>query len=358
MFTVFNHFIKFGFIVTIVIFSSSVFAANLAQDAQVQKFIQSMVSKHGFDKKKLETLFAQVQIKQKILDAISRPAEKSKPWHEYRNIFLKPKRIKQGARFWQKHKDVIAYAHQVYGVAPEIIVAIIGVETFYGRLQGNYRVMDALSTLGFKYPKRSKFFLGELELFLVMSREQGFDPLSKKGSYAGAMGMGQFIPSSFQSYAIDFDGDGQKDIWSNKADAIGSVANYFKRHGWKKDQPVTDPVQLSKNTSLTPEDACKRSCKPKLTVREWTQKGVSGKLSTTANSKAILLALQQQTGMEYWLGYNNFYVISRYNHSTLYSMAVYQLSQEIKQAYITLNTRKVNQTALNKAISNTQSSGK
>ncbi len=358
MFTVLNRFFMLGFIFTLLVFSSPVLAANLAQDAQVQKFIQSMVSKHGFNKKELETLFAQVQLKQKILDAISRPAEKSKPWHEYRKIFLKPKRIKQGARFWQDHNDVIDYAYQVYGVAPEIIVAIIGVETFYGRLQGNYRVMDALSTLGFKYPKRSKFFLGELEHFLVMSREQGFDPLSKNGSYAGAMGMGQFIPSSFQSYAVDFDGDGQKDIWSNKADAIGSVANYFKRHGWKKDQPVTDPVQLSNNTSLTPKEACKRSCKPKLTISEWKQQGVNGKLSAAGNSKAILLALQQKTGMEYWLGYNNFYVISRYNHSTLYSMAVYQLSQEIKQAYLTINSPTVNKAALNKAISNKQTSGK
>lgn len=313
--------------------SSPVFSGGLVQEPQVQSFIDKMVNEHDFNRTELESLFVQVKIKQKILDAISRPAEKTKPWYEYRNIFLKPKRIKQGIQFWTEHKDAIEYAYKVYGVAPEIIVAIIGVETFYGTRQGSYRVMDALSTLAFKYPKRSNFFMGELEHFLIMSKEQGFDPLSKKGSYAGAMGMGQFIPSSYRSYAIDFDGDSQKDIWTNKADAIGSVAHYFKRHGWKKDLTVADKVQLSKNSSLTAKDACKRSCKPKLTVAEFKQNGVIVNLSVNDNSKAIFLALKQKTGMEYWLGYNNFYVISRYNHSTLYSMAVYQLSQEIKKGY-------------------------
>ena len=313
--------------------SGSAWSSSLVKETKVQNFIDQMVSKHGFNRDELEKLFSQVKIKQEILNAISRPAEKSKPWYEYRNIFLKSRRIKHGIKFWKENQQVIDYAHEVYGVAPEIIVAIIGVETFYGTRQGSYRVMDALSTLGFKYPKRSQFFLGELEYFLLMSKEQGFDPLSKKGSYAGAMGMGQFIPSSYQSYAIDFDGDGIKNIWSNEADAIGSVANYFKRHGWQKDQPVADQISLNKDSVLSPKDACKRSCKPKLTVTDFKHKGVTGKLSVNDKTKAVLLALKQKTGMEYWLGYNNFYVISRYNHSTLYSMAVYQLSQEIKKGF-------------------------
>ncbi len=314
--------------------SKAVLASSLIEDTTVQNFIDRMVCKHGFKRNKLEQLFAQVKIKQKILDAITRPAEKSKPWYEYRKIFLQPKRIKYGIQFWKDNQAVIDYAHKVYGVAAEIIVAIIGVETFYGTRQGSYRVMDALSTLGFKYPKRGKFFLSELEQFLLMSKEQGFDPLTKKGSYAGAMGMGQFIPSSYQSYAIDFNGDGIKDIWEDKADAIGSVAHYFKRHGWHKDQPVADRITLSKDSKLTPKDACKRSCKPKLTVAEFKQQGILGQLSVSNNTPAILLALKQKAGMEYWLGYNNFYVISRYNHSTLYSMAVYQLSQEIKKGFM------------------------
>ncbi len=165
-----------------------------------------------------------------------------------------------------------------------------------------------------------------------MRQAQNFDPLIKTGSYAGAMGMGQFIPSSFQSYAIDFDGDGEKNIWTNNSDAIGSVANYFKRHGWKKGQPVTDKLTLKKENTISMDDRCKRSCKPKLTVADYKQKGLQGKTSVSDKSAAILLILKHK---EYWLGYNNFYVILRYNHSTLYSMAVYQLSQEIKQAYQT-----------------------
>jgi len=313
--------------------SSHAYAANLANEADVQKFINEMVKEHGFKKNELNTLFSQVKVKQKILDAISRPAEKSKPWHEYRKIFLTQKRIENGVKFWQENIDIINYAEKVYGVAPQIMVAIIGVETYYGRLQGSYRVMDALSTLAFKYPKRSKFFRSELKHFLIMSQEQNFDPLIKTGSYAGAMGMGQFIPSSFQSYAIDFDGDGEKNIWTNNSDAIGSVANYFKRHGWKKDQPVTDQLKLNKENTISMDDACKRSCKPKLTVADFKDKGLQGKTSVNDQSPAILLILKQKNSKEYWLGYNNFYVISRYNHSTLYSMAVYQLSQEIKQAY-------------------------
>jgi len=313
--------------------SSHAYAANLANEADVQKFINEMVKDHDFKKNELNTLFSQVKVKQKILDAISRPAEKSKPWHEYRKIFLTQKRIENGVKFWQENSDIIDYAEKVYGIAPQIMVAIIGVETYYGRLQGSYRVMDALSTLAFKYPKRSKFFRGELKHFLIMSQEQNFDPLTKTGSYAGAMGMGQFIPSSFQSYAIDFDGDGEKNIWTNNSDAIGSVANYFKRHGWKKDQPVTDQLKLNKENTISLDDACKRSCKPKLTVADFKDKGLQGKTSVNNQSSAILLILKQKNSKEYWLGYNNFYVISRYNHSTLYSMAVYQLSQEIKKAY-------------------------
>ncbi|WP_198263164.1 lytic murein transglycosylase B [sulfur-oxidizing endosymbiont of Gigantopelta aegis] len=327
-----TRFIMLSILGLFLIVINSANAATLNKDPEVQQFINEMVQTHQFSKSELDKVFAQVKIKQKILDAISRPAERSKAWHEYRKIFLTKKRIKQGVKFWQDNTDIINYAEKVYGVAPEIMVAIIGVETYYGRLQGSYRVMDALSTLAFRYPKRSKFFRGELKHFLIMNREQKFDPLSRKGSYAGAMGMGQFIPSSFQSYAVDFDGDGEKDIWKNNADAIGSVANYFKRHGWKKGQPVADQLNPMKDTLLTDKDRCKRSCKPKLTVAAFKQKGLTGDTAVTDETKAILLLLKQKNSKEYWLGYNNFYVISRYNHSTLYSMAVYQLSQAIKQA--------------------------
>jgi len=323
----------FSLFIICCIISTQAYAANLAKDPEVQKFISEMVQQHDFNKKQLDQLFSQVKIKQKIIDAMSRPAEKSKAWYEYRKIFVNNKRIKGGVKFWQDNKDIIAYAEKVYGVAPEIMVAIIGVETYYGRLQGSYRVMDALSTLAFKYPKRSKFFRSELKHFLLMSQEQNFDPLIKSGSYAGAMGMGQFMPSSFQEYAVDFDGDGKKNIWNNNSDAIGSVANYFKRHGWKKDQPVTDKVSINNINDIRMKDRCKRSCKPKLSVADYKNRGILGKTSVNKDTRAILLILKQKNSKEYWLGYNNFYVISRYNHSTLYSMAVYQLSQEIKKAY-------------------------
>lgn len=323
---------KFISILLCLLISNIVYASNLAQGIDVEKFINEMVDEHHFDKNELEQLFAQVEIKQSILDAMSRPAEKSKSWHEYRKIFLTKKRIKKGVKFWQENKELLDYAEQVYGVPVEIIVAIIGVETYYGQLQGSYRVMDALSTLAFNYPKRSKFFRSELKHYLLMSQEQKFAPLEKKGSYAGAMGMGQFMPSSFQSYAVDFDGDGKKNIWTNNSDAIGSVANYFERHGWQQGQSVTDKVSLMKKNSITMDDRCKRSCKLKLTIADYKNKGIQADTGLDDATKAILLILKQKKNKEYWLGYNNFYVISRYNHSTLYSMAVYQLSQEIKQA--------------------------
>jgi membrane-bound lytic murein transglycosylase B len=322
------------FITLFAIVNTQLLAASLAKDPKVQDFINNMVNEHDFNRAKLEKLFNQVEIRQSILDAMSRPAERTKPWYEYRQIFLTDKRIKQGAAFWTENRDIINYAEKVYGVAPEIIVAIIGVETFYGKRQGTYRVMDALSTLAFKYPKRSKFFTSELEHFLIMSKEQDFDPLSKTGSYAGAMGMGQFIPSSFQSYAVDFNGDGTKNIWTNHADAIGSVANYFKRHGWTKDRPVTSIAKVKTDTIIAEDKACRRSCKPEKTVAEFSRQGISPSSSIAATTPAILLVFDQRDDKEYWLGYNNFYVISRYNHSSMYSMAVYQLSQEIKKLYI------------------------
>jgi membrane-bound lytic murein transglycosylase B len=315
------------------ILSTNVHAKNLSDEVEVQTFIDEMVKQHNFKKAELNSLFAQVEIKQKILDAINRPAEKSKPWYEYRQIFLTEKRINEGVKFWLENNDILEYAENIYGIPPEIIVAIIGIETFYGRLQGKYRVMDALSTLAFKYPKRSKFFRNELKQFLIMSQDQNFDPLTKTGSYAGAMGMGQFIPSSFQHYAIDFNGDGEKNIWTENSDAIGSVANYFKQHGWKKGQPVTDKFQLNQKNTINMDDRCTRSCKPKLTLAQFRQKGLQGKASVNEQTAASLLILKQKDSNEYWLGYNNFYVISRYNHSTLYSMSVFQLAQEIKQAY-------------------------
>jgi len=308
---------------------SPAFADDLSKRKDVQSFINKMQQKHGFDKASLEKLFSKTRIQPSIIKAISRPAER-KPWHAYRPIFITQSRIDLGVDFWDKHADLLEQAHQKYGVAPEIIVGIIGVETRYGRHTGNYRVIDALSTLGFDYPPRSKFFLSELKHYLLMTREEKVDPLSLKGSYAGAMGQPQFISSSFRSYAIDFDGDGKRDIWHNPADAIGSVANYFVRHGWKSGEKITQQLKLSVNTdkNLLKE----KKLKPAHTIASLRQKGfINIDKNINADALAAIINLEGKTSSEHWLGLNNFYVITRYNHSALYAMAVYQLSEQIRQ---------------------------
>ena len=210
-------------------------------------------------------------------------------------------------------------------MAPEVIVAIIGVETSYGRNKGNYRVIDALATLSFDYPKRSVFFTKQLENFLLLCVEQNQDPLTLKGSYAGAMGYGQFIPSSYRSYAVDFDGDGFSDIWNNKTDAIGSVANYFSRHGWKVGEEVIVPASFSKGY----DSSLVNKLKLNKTIGELGVLGFSPAQILPTEFKALPVLLKGMNGEEFWLGLHNFYVITRYNHSHLYAMAVHELSQLI-----------------------------
>lgn len=293
-------------------------------------FIEKMTKEHGFQQDEITTVLAAAEKKQSILDAISRPAEKTKAWHEYRKIFIQDSRIKGGVNFWQEHKAILNDVSKSYGVPPEIIVAIIGVETRYGTYMGNYRVIDALTTLGFDYPRRGKFFTRQLEEFFLLGREQKQDLLSLKGSYAGAMGFGQFIPSSYRSFAVDYDDDNFADIWGNKQDAIASVANYFKAHGWQIGQPVVEPA--TRNVKF-PEDKLNSRSRPKTTVKDLAKKGFSAKSEKVSDKPAVALKYQGVNGPEYWLGYNNFYVITRYNRSRLYAMAVYQLSQEIAEAY-------------------------
>jgi len=312
----------------------SLYASSLSNREDVRKFIDQMVNEHQMKKNALQKLFNKVEIRQDIIDLMNRPAEKVKPWYEYKKIFLTDSRIKKGITFWKENKDVLAYAKKVYGVPEEIIVAIIGVETFYGRISGRHRVIDALSTLAFDYPKRAKFFRSELKHFLVLCKEQGIDPLSLKGSYAGAMGYGQFMPSSYQHYAVDFDGQGKKDIWNNTSDAIGSVANYFKQHGWKLDQPVITEAKFDSAKTIDTIEVNNRKLKPKSTLKDFSKQGISSDLSTKSPQlKAAIISLDEKTSPTYWLGFKNFYAISRYNHSHMYSMAVYLLSQELKEGY-------------------------
>lgn len=315
-------------------FSVCALAGDYSQHPEAIKWMDKMVKEHGFERAELQALIDQAEKKQAILDAIARPAEKTKPWHEYREIFLGKTRVQQGVEFWRENADVLQTVSKRYGVEPEMIVAIIGVETRYGRYMGSWRVLDALATLGFDYPKRSAFFSSELEHFLLLAREQKQDPTAIKGSYAGAMGFGQFIPSSYRRYARDNDGDDIADIWANKSDAIASVANYFKAHGWQTGQPVFSPVSLAKTVAAEQINTGKR---PNTEVSEWQKRGV--KLSEPSLKKSLknldaeLLEYEGKQGSEYWLGFNNFYVITRYNRSRMYALAAWQLSQEIAQAY-------------------------
>ncbi len=292
------------------------------------EFVLHMQTEHDFAVSDLTALLSKAKVSQSILDAISRPAEKKLVWHEYKKIFIKPKRIQQGVDFMQQHAATFERAEKQFGVPKEIIAAIIGVETFYGRITGNYRVIDALNTLAFHYPKRANFFRGELEQFLLLSREQGFDPLTLTGSYAGAMGMPQFISSSYRHYAIDFDDDGVIDIWNNPVDAIGSVANYFVAHHWRKGEAIIDKVEVTGEDYRT---ALTKGLLPDLDTGDLAKLGISSPVNYSDNEKVKLLAFTQKDGDEYWLARKNFYVITRYNHSELYAMAVYQLSQRIKE---------------------------
>ena len=305
--------------------AASIGKQSIIEREDVQDFIQEMVSKHQFDQQSLTQVFSQVEFKQQIIDAITKPAE-SKPWYQYRPIFVTKTRIEEGVKFWNEHQAELERAEKEYGVPPEIIVAIIGVETRYGKHKGGYRVMDSLATLAFEYPKRGEFFRSELEQYLLLAREEQLDPLSIKGSYAGAMGKPQFISSSYRNYAVDFDGDGKRDLWDNTSDAIGSVANYFKRHQWEPGGKIVSPALVGGNHIKVVVD---KGIKPHSTVADLKKKGVTPRTKTDPESLAALIELQTKGGWEYWLGMNNFYVITRYNHSPLYAMAVYQLGQAI-----------------------------
>ena len=309
----------------------AVMASDYSDRPEAKAFVERMVKEHKFDKAYIEEVLAQAEKKPAILESIARPAEKTKPWHEYKAIFLTPTRIEGGVKFWQDHAEILSGVEKEYGVPAEIIVSIIGVETRYGTYMGNYRVVDALATLGFDYPRRGVFFTKQLEEFFLLTREQNQDPLIFKGSYAGAMGFGQFIPSSYRSFAIDYDGDGFADIWTNKKDAIASVANYFKAHGWQTGAPIAERASRAANF---PDKMINNKSRPKTSAAELSKLGFSPVSRKKVSAKpAVALKYVAQKGDEYWLGYNNFYVITRYNRSQLYALAVYQLSQEIAAGY-------------------------
>jgi len=302
----------------------------LSERTDVHAFIQYMVKKHHFKESYLKRILDEVRLKPDVIARIKKPAE-SFPWNRYAKIFLTPERVKLGAKFWKEHAATLERAERTYGVPASMIVAIIGIESFYGKRQGTYRVVDSLATLAFNYPPRSAFFRKELEQFLVMTREQKMDPFVPRGSYAGAIGQPQFMPSSFRAYAVDFDGDGHKDLNRSVDDVIGSVANYFKQHGWQ----VGQPVATAANVEGQAYQGLKFHFEPHYKLATLEKFGVKPG-QHVADLAASIIKLSDKPTPEVWLGFHNFYVITRYNHSMLYAMAAHQLQRRIAEAHTTL----------------------
>lgn len=308
---------------------------DFANNPNAQQFIDKMVNKHGFDCQQLQEILSQA----KRLDSVLRlmdnqaPTTSVKPpsgpngaWLRYRKKFITPDNVQNGVVFWNQYEDALNRAWQVYGVPPEIIVGIIGVETRWGRVMGKTRILDALATLSFNYPRRAEYFSGELETFLLMARDEQDDPLNLKGSFAGAMGYGQFMPSSYKQYAVDFSGDGHINLW-DPVDAIGSVANYFKAHGWVKGDQVA--VMANGQAPGLPN-----GFKTRYSISQLATAGLTPQQPLGNHQQASLLRLDVGTGYQYWYGLPNFYTITRYNHSTHYAMAVWQLGQAVALARV------------------------
>ncbi len=308
---------------------------DFANNPNAQQFIDKMVNKHGFDRQQLQEILSQA----KRLDSVLRlmdnqaPTTSVKPpsgpngaWLRYRKKFITPDNVQNGVVFWNQYEDALNRAWQVYGVPPEIIVGIIGVETRWGRVMGKTRILDALATLSFNYPRRTEYFSGELETFLLMARDEQDDPLNLKGSFAGAMGYGQFMPSSYKQYAVDFSGDGHINLW-DPVDAIGSVANYFKAHGWVKGDQVA--VMANGQAPGLPN-----GFKTKYSISQLAAAGLTPQQPLGNHQQASLLRLDVGTGYQYWYGLPNLYTITRYNHSTHYAMAVWQLGQAVALARV------------------------
>jgi peptidoglycan lytic transglycosylase B len=292
--------------------------------AEVRAFIEETSRDLGFSRQQLESLLAQAETKQAILDAISRPAERVVPWWEYRERFLTEKRILQGTDFWIAHGEALRRIPDANVAAS--VVGILGVETSFGRITGRYRVIDALSTLAFDYPPRSEFFRGELQQFLLLSREESVDPRTALGSYAGAMGAPQFVSSSYRNFAIDGDGNGKRDLWNSWDDVIGSVANYLLVHGWREGEPVVVTAAFEGN-DLSRFKTSKLELNE--TVQSLRDKGVRFETTLPADAPALLIVAEGKDGPVYRVGFNNFYALTRYNRSPMYAMAVHDLGHAV-----------------------------
>ncbi|MEL0068053.1 MAG: lytic murein transglycosylase B [Gammaproteobacteria bacterium] len=304
-------------------------SASPTPEQRIADFYQQMQTEHNFTKDELDAWFKGVELNQKIIDNMNRPAEKVLTWQQYRKIFIKQDRIDQGIKFWHKHADILQQAEQEYKVPASLIVGLIGVETRYGRIMGSHDIFRSLYTFAFHYPRRAKFFTNELVSFLVLAREQGWQVGQMKGSYAGAMGYGQFMPSSYQMYAVDFDGDGKIQLVDNVQDAIGSVANYIKRHRWQPDGPTVMPVTVA---SKQADELLTKGIRPNRTLDELAAAGVNIPEGFAGDTKVTFFKLDQGE-QQYWIGFQNFYVVSRYNPRVFYTKAVLELADNINSSY-------------------------
>lgn len=297
-------------------------------------FAKEMLDKHGFDAETLQQILSRATHEQRVISLIRPPASPSaRSWQRYRGNLVSAQRLTNGLRFWAQYAPILNAAAERYGVPAEVIVSIIGIESNYGGYTGNFETVSALATLAFDYPPRAPLFKRELEELLLLAREQGRDPFSYSGSYAGAFGYPQFLPSSVRAYAVDFDGDGSVDLESSPMDAIGSVANYLAIHGWQKGEPVAQRVVLPSGMDGAPLVAA--GIEPTLNRETLVAQGIQswdGNLLSHQEATLVDLPTPGQT-TEYWLGYRNFYVITRYNKSSFYAMAVYQLAESLRQQF-------------------------
>ncbi|MFI4919647.1 MAG: lytic murein transglycosylase B [Legionellales bacterium] len=326
----------FGFTALFFLSCSARADSAFTQRNDVQLFINNMVKTHHFSKQQLTATMNQVQLQPQIIESMDKPYEK-KNWDVYRALFLTPQRIKAGMDFWHANQATLAKAQKKYGVPAEIIVAILGVETLYGTSQGKYKVLDALATLAFNYPKRAPYFTKELQEYLLLCREHNVAATKYLGSYAGAIGQPQFMPSSYRYYAVDFNNKGMRDLVNNNDDVIASVANYFHKHGWKTNEGVVQQAQLQgyryRHIVMN----------PKTVNYHYKQLAAAGIKPVTAAynhpDHAALLELITNEGNEYWLAYPNFFVITRYNSSPQYALVVYLLSQQLKSDWAQMTTK-------------------
>lgn len=297
---------------------------GFADRSDVQEFITHMVQKHHFKKEALYSLFNQIKLRPQVIQRINKPFEKES-WHTYQRLFITEWRIKEGVAFWNKYADALKRAEQTYGVPASIIVATIGIESKYGQRTGEYRVIDSLSNLAFNHTPRAKFFKSELEEFLLLVRDKKLNPFNIMGSYAGAIGQPQFMPSSYRYYAVNFSNSGSIDLMHDEIDVIGSIANYYKKHGWTENSPVvTQGIAIGSRY-----DYLKRNNQiaPLITIADLSKYGILPKQKIRNNNlKVKIIELDSTYQKEYWLGFHNFSVIKRYNSSDLYAMAVFQLS--------------------------------